>query len=153
MTGNDAPMVILLAEDDPGDQQLVKRVLDEGGVRCDLRIVHDGEEALDYLLHRGRYGDSTRYPMPDLLLLDLNMPRLDGREVLRQMAAYPSLRRIATVVLTTSSQEQDILYSYDLGANSYIAKPASLERFEDVIRVLEKYWFHIVLLPPRENDR
>ncbi len=150
MTGQDSLMTILLAEDDPGDQQLVRRVLDEGGVQCDLRIVQDGEEALDYLLHRGRYKDAVLYPLPDLLLLDLNMPKLDGREVLRQIADYPNLRRIATVVLTTSSQEQDILYSYDLGAKSYIAKPENLERYESVLRVLEHYWFHIVLLPPRE---
>jgi len=150
MTGQDSPMTILLAEDDPGDQQLVRRVLDEGGVPCDLRIVQDGEEALDYLLRRGRYRDAALYPLPDLLLLDLNMPKLDGREVLRQMADYPNLRRIATVVLTTSSQEQDILYSYDLGAKSYIAKPENLERYESVIRILENYWFHIVLLPHRE---
>jgi CheY-like chemotaxis protein len=113
--------------------------------------VQDGEEALDYLLHRGRYKDASLYPMPDLLLLDLNMPKLDGREVLRQMADYPIFRRIATVVLTTSSQEQDVMYSYDLGAKSYIAKPENLERYKDVVRVLENYWFHIVMLPPREN--
>lgn len=151
MTGHDNPMTILLAEDDPGDQKLVRRVLEEGGVQCDLHIVQDGEEALDYLLHRGQYKEAALYPLPDLLLLDLNMPKLDGREVLRQMADYPNLRRIATVVLTTSSQEQDIVYSYDLGAKSYIAKPENLERYESVLRILEHYWFHIVLLPPRES--
>ena len=136
---------VLLVEDDSIDAMTVQRAFRDLKVTNPLKRTVNGEDALAYL--RNPANDK-----PCVILLDLNMPKLDGREVLRQMADYPNLRRIATVVLTTSSQEQDILYSYDLGAKSYIAKPENLERYESVLRVLEHYWFHIVLLPPRESD-
>ncbi|MBP1697695.1 MAG: two component system response regulator, partial [Deltaproteobacteria bacterium] len=120
---------ILLVEDDRGDQELTRRALDEGKIRNDLRIVEDGEEALAYLFRRGKYKDPATSPRPDLLLLDLNLPRVDGREVLEQIRADSKLRRMAVVVLTTSRQEEDILRSYELGCNSFITKPVDINQF------------------------
>jgi len=143
------PAVILLAEDDRGDQELTRRALEEGKIRNDLRIVEDGEEALAYLHRRGKYKDPATSPRPDLLLLDLNLPRVDGREVLERVRADSKLRRMAVVVLTTSRQEEDILRSYELGCNSFITKPVGMEQFIRVIHALEEYWFQIVVLPPK----
>jgi CheY-like chemotaxis protein len=140
---------ILLVEDDRGDQELTRRALDEGKIRNDLRIVEDGEEALAYLFRRGKYKDPATSPRPDLLLLDLNLPRVDGREVLKQIRADSKLRRMAVVVLTTSRQEEDILRSYELGCNSFITKPVDINQFIQVIQALERYWFQIVVLPPK----
>ena len=142
------PAVILLADDDPGDQNLTRRAFAKAKLSNDLRVVADGEEALDYLLHRGRYADPASAPRPDLMLLDLNMPKLDGREVLRQIRARDDLRRLPVVVMTTSQQEEDILRSYDLGANSYLTKPVSMEQFLRVAEGLDDYWFQLVVLPP-----
>lgn len=143
------PATILLVEDDRGDQELTRRALGEGKIRNELRIVEDGEEALAYLFRRGKYKDPTTSPRPDLLLLDLNLPRVDGREVLEQIRADSKLRRMAVVVLTTSRQEEDILRSYELGCNSFITKPVDMNQFMQVIQTLEKYWFQIVVLPPK----
>ncbi len=143
------PAVILLAEDDRGDQELTRRALEEGKIRNDLRIVEDGEEALAYLHRRGKYKDPATSPRPDLLLLDLNLPRVDGREVLERVRADSKLRRMAVVVLTTSRQEEDILRSYELGCNSFITKPVGMDQFIRVIQALEEYWFQIVVLPPK----
>ncbi len=140
---------ILLVEDDRGDQELTRRALGEGKIRNDLRIVEDGEEALAYLFRRGKYKDPTASPRPDLLLLDLNLPRVDGREVLEQIRADSKLRRMAVVVLTTSRQEEDVLRSYELGCNSFITKPVDMNQFMQVIQALERYWFQIVVLPPK----
>ena len=140
---------ILLVEDDRGDQELTRRALDEGKIRNDLRIVEDGEEALAYLFRRGKYKDPATSPRPDLLLLDLNLPRVDGREVLEQIRADSKLRRMAVVVLTTSRQEEDILRSYELGCNSFITKPGDMNQFMQIIQALEGYWFQIVVLPPK----
>jgi CheY-like chemotaxis protein len=145
------PAIILLAEDDLGDQELTKRALEEGKVENELYIVKDGEEALDYLFRRGRYTDPETSPLPDLFLLDLNMPKLDGRQVLEQIRSIHELRNIRVVVLTTSRQEEDITRSYDLGVHSYITKPVDLDQFFNVIRALEEYWFQIVVLPPKED--
>ena len=144
---NGRPAIILLAEDDPGDQELTRRALEEGPVRNELHIVADGEETLDYLFRRGKYCDPATAPRPDLLLLDLNMPKVDGRQVLQQVRRQPALRRLAVVVLTTSQREEDVLRTYDLGANSYITKPVDMEQFIRVIQILEEYWFRIVALP------
>ena len=146
---NGKPAVILLAEDDPGDQELTRRALEQSRIRNDLYIVEDGEEALDYLLRRGRYEDPASSPKPDLMLLDLNMPKMDGKQLLKQMRADPNLRRIPVVALTTSKQESDIIRTYDLGANSYIVKPVDMDQFVNAIKVLKDYWFQIVVLPPR----
>jgi CheY-like chemotaxis protein len=141
-----------MAEDDPGDQELTRRALQDDVLRVDLRIVEDGEEALDYLHRRGRYADPGAAPRPDLFLLDLNMPRMGGREVLAHLKQDPSLCRIPVVVLTTSNQEIDIVKSYSLGCNSYIRKPVDLEQFAAVIRSLENYWFEVVTLPPVDAE-
>ncbi|KPL01079.1 MAG: chemotaxis protein CheY [candidate division Zixibacteria bacterium SM23_73_3] len=146
---NGKPAVILLAEDDPGDQELTRRALEQSRIRNELHIVEDGEEALDYLLRRGKYEDPTTSPKPDLMLLDLNMPKMDGKQLLEQMRADPRLRRIPVVALTTSKQENDIVRTYDLGANSYIVKPVNMDQFVSAIKILKDYWFQIVVLPPR----
>ena len=143
------PAVILLAEDDRGDQELTRRALEAGKIRNDLRIVEDGEEALAYLFRRDKYKDPASSPRPDLLLLDLNLPRVDGREVLERVRADSKLRRMAVVVLTTSRQEEDILRSYELGCNSFITKPVDMDQFIRIIQALEEYWFQIVVLPPK----
>ena len=145
------PATILLAEDDLGDQELTKRALEEGKVENELYIVQDGEEALDYLFRRGRYTDPETSPRPDLFLLDLNMPKLDGRQVLEQICSIHELRNIRVVVLTTSRQEEDITRSYDLGVHSYITKPVDLDQFFNVIRTLEEYWLQIVVLPAKDD--
>ena len=145
------PAIILLAEDDLGDQELTKRALEEGKIENELYIVKDGEEALDYLFRRGRYTDPETSPRPDLFLLDLNMPKLDGRQVLEQIRSIHEFRNIRVVVLTTSRQEEDITRSYDLGVHSYITKPVDLDQFFNVIRTLEEYWFQIVVLPPKKD--
>ena len=146
---NGKPAVILLAEDDPGDQELTRRALEQSRIRNELYIVEDGEEALNYLLRSGKYEDPASSPKPDLMLLDLNMPKMDGKQLLEQMRADPNLRRIPVVALTTSKQENDIIRTYDLGANSYIVKPVDMDQFVNAIKVLKDYWFQIVVLPPR----
>ena len=143
------PAVILLVEDDRGDQELTRRALQEGKIRNELHIVEDGEEALAYLFRRGKYKDPATSPRPDLLLLDLNLPRVDGRQVLERVRADSTLRRIAVVVLTTSRQEEDILRSYEMGCNSFITKPVDIVQFVRVMQVLEEYWFKVVALPPK----
>jgi CheY-like chemotaxis protein len=118
----------------------------------DLRFVEDGDELLDYLYHRGKYADAGSSPSPGLILLDLNMPRKDGREALREIKADPDLRRIPVVVLTTSKAEEDIYRTYDLGANSFITKPVSFEGLVAVMRDIGRYWIEIVELPPNHID-
>jgi CheY-like chemotaxis protein len=139
--------VILLVEDDPEDQELTRRALRTSKLRNDLHVVNDGEQALDYLYRKNEFADPRKAPRPDLILLDLNMPKLDGRAVLARIKQDPDLRRIPVVVLTTSSQEEDILRSYDLGVNSYITKPVRMDGFVEAIRHLEHYWFNLVVLP------
>jgi two-component system, response regulator len=141
-------IIILLAEDDADDRLLVKEALAEGRVVNDLRYVEDGEELLDYLRRQGRYADPETSPRPGLVLLDLNMPRKDGREALREIKSDPALRAIPVVVLTTSRAEEEVYRSYDLGASSFIAKPVSFEGLVEVMRGLGRYWFEIVDLPP-----
>jgi len=128
---------------------LTRRALEQSRIRNELYIVEDGEEALDYLFRRGRYENPASSPKPDLMLLDLNMPKMDGKQLLKQMRADPTLRRIPVVALTTSKQESDIIRTYDLGANSYIVKPVDMDQFINAIKVLKDYWFQIVVLPPR----
>ncbi len=141
--------IILLVEDNRAEQELMRRVLAEGKIRNDLRMVEDGEEALAYLFRRGKYKDPATSPRPDLLLLDLNLPRVDGREVLKQVRADPNLRLMVVVVLTISQKEEDIFRSYDLGCNSFITKPVDMKQFTRVIQALEEYWFQVVILPPK----
>ena len=148
-TGPRRGCVVLLAEDDPGDQELTRRALVDNIVELDLRIVNDGEEALEYLYRQKAYADPTSSPRPDLILLDLNMPKIDGKQVLERMKGDPDLRSIPAIVLTTSRQEQDILRSYDLGCNSFVTKPVQVGDFIGAVRELKKYWFECVNLPPK----
>jgi two-component system, chemotaxis family, response regulator Rcp1 len=140
------PVEILLVEDNPGDARLVVETLKEGQIRTHLNIVRDGVEALAFLRQQGRYTQALR---PDLILLDLNLPRKDGREVLAEFKADENLKIIPVVVLTTSQAEQDILTSYSLHANCYISKPVDLEQFIIVLRYIEDFWFRFVKLPSR----
>jgi len=142
---NSRPIEILLAEDNPADVRLTKEALKEGKVLNNLAEVSDGVEAMKYLRGLGKYAGSTR---PDLVLLDLNMPRKDGREVLAEIKADEDLKRIPVVVLTTSKAEEDILRSYDLHANCYISKPVDLKQFIEVVKTVENFWLTIVTLPP-----
>ncbi len=142
---------ILMAEDDQDDCLLVREALKSSRLLNDLYIVGDGEELLDFLKHRNKYSNPANAPKPGLILLDLNMPRKDGREALIEIKSDPELRRIPLVVLTTSKEEGDIIRSYDLGANSYITKPVTFESLVEVIKSLGKYWFEIVELPPNEG--
>lgn len=145
---NEQSIVILLAEDDPDDRYLISEAFDEGELASELFIVNDGEEMLDYLHCRGKYKDSVQWPRPNLILLDLNMPRKDGREVLAEIKAHPELRRIPVVVLTTSQAEEDILRSYDLGVSGFITKPVSFKALLEIMRSIGDYWLKIVELPP-----
>ena len=142
---------ILLADDDPGDQELTRRALQEGKYPGDLRVVEDGEEALDYLFRRGVYRDPESSPRPDLMLLDLNMPRMGGREVLEEIRKKPQWPPLTIVVLTTSAQQEDIRQAYELGVSSFITKPVDVDQFSHTIQVLQEYWFRIVALPGGEN--
>ncbi len=141
------PIVILVAEDDAEDQMLVKEAMEESRLSNHIHFVSDGEELLAYLRHEGPYADPRKYPRPGLILLDLNMPRKDGREAMKEIKTDPKLRVIPIVVLTTSKAEEDILRTYDLGVNSFITKPVSFSSLVNVMRTLGKYWFEIVELP------
>jgi CheY-like chemotaxis protein len=141
------PIVILVAEDDAEDQMLVKEAMEESRLSNHIHFVSDGEELLAYLRHEGPYTDTRKYPRPGLILLDLNMPRKDGREAMKEIKTDPKLRVIPIVVLTTSKAEEDILRTYDLGVNSFITKPVSFSSLVNVMRTLGKYWFEIVELP------
>jgi len=140
--------VILLAEDDPDDQYLIGEAIDESRLGVRLFIVKDGEELLDYLHHRGKFSQEADWPRPALILLDLNMPRKDGREALEEIKEDPDLRRIPVVVLTTSKAEEDLITTYDLGVSGFITKPASFDDLRNVIKSLGAYWLRVVTLPP-----
>jgi len=140
------PMTIVLADDDPDDRALVREALDETGLTVDLRTVGDGPELLQYLRREGRYIKEDA-PKPDLILLDLNMPRMSGHEVLEELRADQRLRAIPVVVLTTSNRDDDVVRTYELGGNSFITKPSSFPGLVDVMRALDKYWFKISELP------
>ena len=142
-------LVILLVEDDPDDRLLTMRALSKNRLANAIKWVEDGEELIDYLYRRGKYAEPGSAPLPGLILLDLNMPRMDGREALHIIKADPELRRIPIVVLTTSQAEQDIFQSYDLGVNAFVTKPVTFEGLADAIKVLGNFWFEIVKLPPR----
>ena len=141
------PITILMAEDDPEDHLLTQDGFEESRLVNDLRFVEDGEELMNYLRRRGEYSAPARSPRPGLILLDLNMPRKDGREALEEIKAEPSLCRIPIVVLTTSEADEDIVRSYQLGANSYITKPVTFKGLVAALRALEAYWFEVVELP------
>ena len=139
-----SPIQILLVEDNPGDVRLTREVLKDGRINNALNVVEDGVEAMAFLRHEGAYADAEQQ---DLVLLDLNLPKKDRREVLAEMKADPALRRIPVIILTTSSAERDILGAYDLHANCYITKPVDLDQFVTVVRSIEDFWLSIVKLP------
>lgn len=139
------PAEILLVEDNPGDVLLTKEALKAGKMHNNLSVVSDGEQAMAFLRKEGEFKDA---PRPDFILLDLNLPKKDGREVLAELKSDPDLKRIPVVVLTTSKAEEDIIKSYNLHANCYITKPVGLEKFIEVVRTLENFWLEIVKLPP-----
>jgi two-component system response regulator len=148
MADRNKPITILLADDDPDDRQLTKEAFEENHLANDLRFVADGEELMDYLYQRGKYAAPGAAPTPGLILLDLNMPRKDGREALREIKSDPRLKNIRVIVMTTSKAEEDVIRSYDLSAASYITKPVTFDRLVEVVRALGKYWLEIVELPP-----
>ncbi|MBV1961848.1 MAG: response regulator, partial [Immundisolibacteraceae bacterium] len=135
---------VLLVEDNPGDQDLTREAFKMGKITNTLHIVDDGEKAMEFLYQQGQYKDA---PRPGIILLDLNLPRKDGREVLAEIKQDPSLRAIPVVVLTTSDSDKDILTSYELNANCYLTKPVELDSFLDAIQVLEQFWLTLVKLP------
>ncbi|KKW04869.1 MAG: Response regulator receiver protein [Candidatus Saccharibacteria bacterium GW2011_GWC2_48_9] len=148
-TYND-PMVILMADDDDDDYMLTKKALKESKLLNDLVRVSDGEELLDYLLKRGEY-EHKPTPRPGIILLDLNMPRKDGREALKEIKEHEALRDIPVVVFTTSKAEEDIYRSYKLGVNSFVTKPVTFNSLLDVMNSLGRYWFEIVELPKHDT--
>jgi len=143
----ECPITILVADDDADDRMLMEDALQECRLSNDLRFVEDGEELMDYLRHRGKYVQASSAPRPGLILLDLNMPRMDGREALKEIKTDPQLRQIPVIVLTTSKAEEDIYRTYDLGVNSFITKPITFESLIEMVRALSTYWFKIVALP------
>lgn len=147
MNHNTKAVTILLADDDPDDRMLTRDAFEESRLRNQLEMVEDGEELMDYLHCRGKYSGEGAKPRPGLILLDLNMPRKDGREALKEIKSCPELRRIPVIVLTTSKAEEDILRTYDLGVNSFVVKPVTFEALVDVLKTIGKYWFEIVELP------
>ncbi len=137
---------ILMVEDSPTDALLAKEALREGKIQSNLNVVEDGEEAMDYLRRVGKYADK---PRPDIIFLDLNMPKMDGREVLTEIQKDKDLMRIPIVVLTTSKSEEDIVRSYDLNANCYISKPVDFDQFIKIVDSIEQFWFTVVALPSK----
>lgn len=146
-------VAFLMADDDPDDRLLTLRALQEYQLMNRMSFVQDGEELMDYLYRRGRFSDPASSPRPGVILLDLNMPRKDGRQALQEIKADPHLRSIPVVVMTTSKAEEDILRSYDLGVNAYVTKPVTFHALVDVMRVLATFWFEIVQLPQGYEGR
>jgi CheY-like chemotaxis protein len=143
---------ILMADDDPDDFFLVRDAIEESGFPSNIKLVVDGEELMDYLYRRGKFMKLEDSPLPCLILLDLNMPRKDGREALTEIKKEPRFRRIPIVVFTTSGSEDDILCSYELGASSYITKPASYDDLVEVMKKLGEYWLTVVKLPEKSSE-
>jgi CheY-like chemotaxis protein len=145
MVGDNRPVEILLVEDNPGDERLTREALKEGKVYSNLHWVKDGVEALEFLRKQGKY---KGMPRPDIILLDLNLPKKDGREVLQDIKNDDELKRIPVVVLTTSKAEEDVLRTYNLHANCYVTKPVDLEKFMVVVKSIDVFWLTVVTLPP-----
>ena len=147
MPNSSLPVTILMADDDEDDRLLALDALKEGRVLNNLHCVEDGVELLEYLRREGKFADPSTSPRPSLILLDLNMPRMDGREALQHIKADPNLRSIPVVILTTSKEEEDMIRGYDLGAASYITKPVNFEGLVDLMRAIGRYWIEFVELP------
>lgn len=148
-SGQNGVMQILLVEDNPGDIRLTQEALKEGNIPNVLHVVKDGVEAMEFLRKKGKYSES---PIPDIILLDLNLPRKDGREVLADIKTDDDLKMIPVIVLTTSDTDQDIIKSYKLHANCFITKPVDLELFIFIIRQIETFWFRVIKLPPKNHN-
>ena len=142
------PITVVMADDDPDDRLLLEEAWKEDDPVHDLRFVEDGQELLDYLKHNGQYSDGASAPRPELILLDLNMPRKDGREALAEIKTDPALREIPVVILTTSQAETDVKCSYAAGANSVVTKPVTFDALVETVKSIKKYWFQTVELPP-----
>jgi len=149
MSTDGRPIEVLLVEDDPGDELMTREAFEENKVRNNLHVARDGKEALDFLNRRGQYADA---PRPDLVLLDLNLPKFDGRQVLAEIKADENLRTIPVVVLTTSAAEEDIVRSYQLHANAYVTKPVDFTRFIQVVRQIDEFFVSVVRLPARYDN-
>jgi CheY-like chemotaxis protein len=148
MTPPGRPIEVLLIEDDPGDELITREAFEHNKVSNRLNVAHDGQEGLDYLYRRGKYQEAVR---PDLVLLDLNLPKYDGRQLLEKIKSDPDLCRIPVVVLTTSSAEEDILRSYNLHANAYVTKPVDLDQFISAVRQIDEFFLQVVRLPNVPN--
>ncbi len=148
MIDNAKPIEILLVEDNEGDVFLTKKAFEKAKITNSIHVAPDGEVAMDMLQRKNGYAD---HPRPDIILLDINMPKKDGKQVLAEMKADDNLRRIPVVILTSSEAEQDVLKTYDLHASSYIVKPVNLEKFHDVVTAVEDFWFSVVVLPSGNN--
>ncbi|BBZ37796.1 response regulator [Mycobacterium conspicuum] len=144
MTPATRPIEILLVEDDPGDELITREAFEDNKLQNRLHVAHDGEEGLNYLYQRGEFQDARR---PDLILLDLNLPKYDGRQLLEKIKSDPDLSRIPVVVLTTSSAEEDIVRSYNLHANAYVTKPVDLDQFINAVRQIDEFFLQVVRLP------
>jgi CheY-like chemotaxis protein len=151
MDKNMKPVIFLMADDDPDDRLLIKEAFEESLISNSIYFVEDGVDLLDYLRWQGKFTDPAEAPLPDLILLDLNMPRKDGREALAEIKSDPLLRYIPVVVLTTSKAEEDIMRSYDIGAASYITKPVTFDGLVEAIKGIGQYWVQIVRLPVKEK--
>ena len=147
MSTDPKPITILMADDDADDRMMTREAFEEARLANDLRFVCDGEELMDYLKRRGKYSDPASSPRPAILLLDLNMPKKDGREALKEIKADPALRQIRVIVLTTSKAEEDVYRAYDISATSFITKPVKFDGLVEVVKALGKYWLEIVELP------
>jgi two-component system, response regulator len=147
MPNQGTPITILMADDDEEDCALTKEAMTDARLANEMRFVSDGEELMDYLHQRGQYADGAEAPRPGVILLDLNMPKKDGREALAEIKADPELRRIPVCVLTTSSDEEDIFRTYDLGVNSFMTKPVTFAGLVEVLQTWSRYWFEVVELP------
>lgn len=148
---NNKIIPILVADDDEEDRMLIQDAMEESKLLNPLHFVVDGQEVMDYLLRKGKFVDAEKNPLPGLILLDLNMPKMDGRQVLKEIKSNPELRAIPIIVLTTSKAEEDILRTYDLGVNSYITKPVTFDALVDIVKNLGKYWFEIVSIPYNDH--
>ena len=146
-------IIILVADDDQDDRDMIKDAFRENRLAKDLRFVNDGEELMNYLLHRGKFQTESDSPRPGLILLDLNMPKKDGREALKEIKAHPDLKQIPVVVLTTSKAEEDVYRTYDLGVSSFITKPVTFDALVSVTRAFSRYWLEIVELPATTKQK
>lgn len=150
---NNKSVIILIADDDEEDRMLLKDAFEESHLLNEIYFVDDGEELTDYLYRKGQYTNPLLSPRPGMILLDLNMPKKDGREALREIKANPELRTIPIIILTTSRAEEDIIRSYDLGVNSFITKPVTFKSLIEVVQMLGRYWLEIVELPDIKQDK